>query len=91
VVHVDNSSDEDIELLNVGGSAEINQDEDDTPPTPTLSPLMPRNKRQRVEARDALPAVPQQLGTLDLITALRADTSFDGGIWSQANVQDQKF
>jgi hypothetical protein len=46
--------------------------------------------RDRGLRQETLPAVPQQLGTLDLITALRADTSFDGGIWSQANVQDQK-
>ena len=92
VVHVDSSSDEDIGLPDIGGSPKTNQNEDDTPSTPpTLSPLLPKSKRQRVgSVQDALPDVPRQLGTLDLITALRADTSFDGGIWSQADTGDHK-
>ena len=91
-MHIDSSSDEDIKLPDVGGSANIDQDGDNAPSTPlTLSPLLPKSKKQRVVVQDTLPATPQQLGTLDLITTLRADTSFDGGIWSQANAGDQGF
>ena len=91
MVHVEGSSDEDVELPDIGGSTKIDRNNGNTPSTPpTLSPILPKSKQQRVAVQNPLPAVGQQFGTLDLITTLHADTSFDGGIWSQANTGDQK-
>ena len=93
MVHVDISSDEDIKLPDIRGSVKIDeefQNEDDFPSsTPTFSLPLPKSKRQRVKEHCELPATPQQLGTLDLLTTLRADTSFDGNIWSQTNDEDK--
>lgn len=86
---VDSSSDEDVDEPNIGPSTKVNrgsQDEENTPSTPPIFSL-PRhkNKKQKVEVQDTLPTPTQKPGTLDLITTLRQDTSFDENIWSQVN------
>lgn len=92
-MQISSSSDEGFEPPNVVRSAKIYQgsqgDDGTTPTPPRLSPPPPK-KKQRFEVQDTLPAIPQQLGMLDLITTLRADTSFDGGIWAQADCGDRK-
>ena len=87
------SSDEDVELTGIGnptGTHQGSQDDDDTAWTPpAMSPPQPKAKKQRIEVKDMLPTTHQQLGVLDIITTLRADTSFDGGIWAEgANRKD---
>lgn len=87
-MHIDSSSDEDDEL-NVSTSTKIirqSQGQEYSPPPPLTTSLpLPKNKRRKVDIQEELPAAPRQLGTLDLITTLRADTSFDENIWSQDN------
>ena len=46
------------------------------------SPTSPKRKKAKLDMQDPLPALPQKLGTIDIVTALRADTSFDENIWS---------
>lgn len=91
---VDSSSDEDVDKPNIGPSTKVNQgsqDEENAPSTPPMVSLPPRkNKKQKVEAQDTLPTATQKPGTLDLITTLREDTSFDENIWSQANLGNWK-
>ena len=92
-MQISSSSDEDVKPLDVKRSAEIDQgyqDDDGTPLTPPRPSSLPPKKKQRFEVQYSLPAMPQQLGMLNLITTLRADTSFDGGIWAQADGVDQK-
>jgi len=89
-MHIGSSSDEDANVLDVEASVKINQRSrgqanPSTPPIPSLP--SPKNKKRRVEIQEEFPTASRQLGTLDLITTLRADTSFDENIWSQANSQ----
>ena len=49
---------------------------------PSTPPVPSKHKKAKLDLQDPPLAPPQKLGTIDLVTALRADTSFDENIWS---------
>jgi hypothetical protein len=48
---------------------------------PSTPPAPSKHKKARFDAQETLPGTPQKFGVIDLVTTLRADTSFEENVW----------